>query len=209
MKYLDLISGVLVLGLAITGCGQGKKGIPGIDDFTVSILKQRLHVAFVATRIHWNVGATFPVPGLGDATLSIAPHLSSDGTVFQFQVGISTIVNKGEPLSFSGLPDGRPLPDVVGGQMPRWDAPTERITLSLYLSDDAFAVFIPLDLAGLTQTVSIFIEDEQGNRLGKAYAVPPPDTRNEGGIFLLLPFIVKPQNSPSREIGVRSHVELH
>jgi hypothetical protein len=191
-------------------CGNGKKGIPGIEDFTVSVLKGRLYVAFVATRLQWDAGVTLPIPGLGDATVSLAPHLSSDGTVFQFQVGIRSIINDGKPLPYSGLPDGRFIPDVAGGEMPRWDFQIKQVTLSLYLSDDAFGVFIPLDLTGLTNMVSIFIEDEKGNRLGKAYAIPPAISEasknmsgNGSGVLVLLPFVLKP--FPITDKGEISH----
>src|SRR3954463_2765752 len=116
--------------LALSGCGKGKTPVPGLDDFAVTVLKGRLYVTFLAETVSWDFGATFPIPGLKDAQVSIAPDLSSSGTLFQFSIGIASLLNHGEPLPFSSLPDGRPIPDIRGGELPRWDAKIKSLTLS-------------------------------------------------------------------------------
>ena len=65
---------VLALALATSSCGRGRK-IPGLDGFQAGVIQQRLYVSFVSTTLEWDVGATFPVPGLEDSQLSIAPDL--------------------------------------------------------------------------------------------------------------------------------------
>jgi hypothetical protein len=164
-----------------------------MQDFAVSVLKGRLYVTFLAETINWDFGATFPIPGLEDATVSIAPDLSSSGTLFQFSIDLASLVDHGQALPLSGLPDGRDLPDIVGGKLPRWDAKFKDLTLSLYLSKDAFGLFVPISFTykGLTLPVmiSVSINDEKGNLLGKAYAIPSNLSGTGSGLFVLLPYL--------------------
>src|SRR4051812_19245814 len=154
----------LLMALPIASCGQGKVDIPGIDRFTVNVLQKRLYVSFVATELRWDDGLTFPIPGLKDATISVSPDISSDGTVFQVAIPLASIINDRTGFPYSGFPDGRALPDVAGGELPRRDFRIKDVDLSLYLSDDAFGFFVPLKLGSggkfLTSLISVFIEDE-------------------------------------------------
>jgi hypothetical protein len=191
-----LIPVVAAASLTLSGCGKGQT-VPGMKDFAVTVLKGRLYVTFLAETINWDFGATFPIPGLSDATVGIAPDLSSSGTLFQFSIGIASLLNHGQALPLSGLPDGRAIPDIVGGELPRWDAhlsKTKDLTISLYLSNDAFAFFVPIGFtakSGLTLPVmiSVSIQDEKGNLLGKAYAIPSNLSGTGSGLFVLLPYL--------------------
>jgi hypothetical protein len=170
------------------------KKVPGLENFHVSVFKAKLRVAFVSTTLHLDGGGTFPVPGLGDAVFEVAPDFESDGTLFAFTVSLASLLNHGQALKWTGLPDGRPLPDVVGGKLPRGDLPIKSFKVSLYLSDDAFGVFVPLKFMSangslLTSMVSMEIVDERGNRLGKVYAIPSNVSGSGSGLFVLLPYI--------------------
>jgi hypothetical protein len=184
-----------LLALALSGCGKGKTPVPGLDDFAVTLLKGRLYVTFLAETVNWDFGATFPIPGLNDAQVSIAPDLNSAGTLFQFSIGLASLLNHGQPLPLSRLPDGRPIPDIKGGMLPRWDADIEKkLKLSLFLSNDAFAFFVPLDFISKTgvtlpDVISVPIQDEKGNLIGKAYAIPSNDSGTGSGLFVLLPYL--------------------
>jgi hypothetical protein len=182
---------ILTCALALSGCGKGKKGVPGLENFHAGVLQKNLYVSFVATTLQWDQGITVPIPGLDDATLSVAPDLQSSGTVFQFSIGLEALLGGGKPLPVSGLPDGRALPDVQGGALPRWDADVRGLKLSLYLSDDAFAIFVPLGIKP-PWLVSVRIEDERGNLLGKAYAIPSNVGGSGSGLFILLPYLGGP-----------------
>ncbi len=184
---------VLILSIAANGCGRGRK-IPGLDGFQAGVIQKRLYVSFVSTTLEWDVGGQFPIPGLDGATLGIAPDLNSGGTVFQFSVPIESLLNNGKPLPYSALPDGRPIPDITDGQLPRWDFTAKNLTMSFYLSDEAFGAFVPLTLKTrkgktLSSYISVSIEDERGNLIGKAYAIPPNVSGGGSGVFILLPYL--------------------
>lgn len=188
--------GVVLLG-SVAGCGQGQGSsttIPGIDNFTLQVLDQQLYVSFVATALNWNEGISTAIPGLNGATVSISPDLQSSGTVFQFAIGLDTILGnsngQGQP---AGLPDGSMIPDITTGVLPRWEVTINKYSFYLYLSDDAFGIYLPLPMINaqgeaLTGTVSLPINDDRGNLLGKVYAVPSA-TAGDSGVLLLLPYL--------------------
>ncbi|MBC7691859.1 MAG: hypothetical protein H7222_08815 [Methylotenera sp.] len=162
------------------------------------MISQNLFVSFVSTQLHWDAGITVPIPGLKNSTVSVAPDLNSSGTVFQLSVGLKTLLDDiSVHHELGGFPDGRALPDVATGMLPRWDTDIHGLKLSVYLSEDAFGLFVPLKLispkgAVLDLMVSVAITDEKGNLLGKAYAIPASSLSSSqptSGIFVLIPFI--------------------
>jgi hypothetical protein len=191
----SLAVAVTVLWLSTAGCGKGQNSVPGLEKFQAGVLQSRLYVSFVSTTLNWDQGITFPIPGLTDATVSVAPDLTTSGTVFQFSIGLAALLDHAQALPKSGLPDGRALPDIEGGQLPRWDAQVKNLKLSLYLSDDAFGLFVPLSFISkgvtLPVMISVQLKDERGNILGKVYAIPSDETQSssQSGLFVLLPYL--------------------
>ncbi|MEK6577863.1 MAG: hypothetical protein AABZ55_01435 [Bdellovibrionota bacterium] len=184
---------LLTSAFIFSSCGNGKK-VPGLEGFHTGVVQKRLYVSFISKTLQWDVGLTIPIPGLRDATVSVAPDLSSDGTVFQFSIGLEALLNHGQAFPLTGLPDGRPLPDIQGGVLPRWDVDIKKLRMSLYLSNDAFGIFVPLAFldqngVGLPVQISVDIEDERGNRLGRVYALPMNINRTGSGLFILLPYL--------------------
>ena len=192
--------GVIALSVALFlaspingGCGKGKK-VPGLENFRLSVIQQRLYVAFVSTTLSWDYGVTTAIPGLKDATVTVAPDLITGGTVFQFSIGLAALLNDGKPFPLSGLPDGRAIPDIEGGVLPRWDAEIEQLKLSVYLSNEVFGLFVPLKFMSkkgvtLPWLVSMKIRDERGNLLGKVYAIPQNVGGSGSGLLILLPYL--------------------
>lgn len=191
------LSITLIIGLVLsstTSCGSGKK-IPGVENFHAGVVDRKLYVSFVSTQLHLDLGPSLRIPGLGDSTIGVTPDLQSDGTVFQFQIELNALLDHaGQSHPLAGFPDGRALPDVRGGKLPRWDVELHGLNFSVYLSGDAFGLFVPIELRnkkGLTlpKMVSASIVDERGNRLGKAYAIPLNVGGSGSGLFILLPYL--------------------
>ena len=119
------IAGVCVaFSLGAASCGSGKSQIPGVPTFTVGVVNNNLIASFVASNLNIPVGASIPIPDLPGATASISPYLSTtggsavQGTLSSFDVNLTTLANSSATVE--GLPDGRPLPDITGGELPRW-----------------------------------------------------------------------------------------
>lgn len=201
---LGLMISLCFTGFTSSGCGSGRK-VPGLESFHADVMQSRLYVSFVSTTLKWDAGLTVPIPGLDDSTVSVAPDLNSAGTVFQFVIPLATLLNGGRALPLRGLPDGRGIPDIAGGMLPRWDFDVgssggSKFSASAYLSDDVFGLFIPLKFktkkgVGLPFLISVEIKDERGNLLGKAYAIPQNLSGEGSGLLILLPFLGGDQGS--------------
>ena len=200
MKKKSTLQNLAILGVlainatTLTSCGKGQTSVPGMNNFSTAVLNGSLYVSFVSTTLHLDAGATIQVPQLADATMSVSPDIATNGTVFQFSVGLAALVNQGKALPLEGLPDGQPLPDVTGGVLPRWDFTIAKLNISAYLSSDAFGLFIPLsflDLKGIPLLIQVSqnITDAKGNLLGRAYAIPSNVSGAESGLFILLPYL--------------------
>lgn len=192
-------AGVVIFGLTtLVGCGRGLRNVPGIEKFSAGVLNGYFLMTFKSTTLKTDFGGTFPLPGLKGSLLSIEPQLSTggkeDGTLIRFSQDLSVLTESLSPYPYSGLPDGRPLPGVSGGALPRWDIDIGKYTLSVYLSDEGFGLYFPLRFLGakgfeLLSVVSVPIEDDHGNLIGTVYAIPRYVSGSGSGLFILIPFI--------------------
>jgi hypothetical protein len=190
----------LVASFFLSSCNS--TSIPGVSNFNVGVqtegTDQHLFAGFQAANLNLTVGGSAPIPGLAAATVSITPALpvngKAGGTVFQFDVDLSNLGN-GITYADAGLPDGRPLPGIDGGILPRWEFTIDGVTIYLYLQNStAFGFFIPIDLEDtngftLPETLSIEIDDSRGNLIGEAYAIPTAGSGTSSGLLVLIPFI--------------------
>jgi hypothetical protein len=206
------------LTLGASSCGSGKNQIPGIPTFTVGVANNTLTASFVATDLKTSLGISTPIPDLTGATASIGPYLSTSssgseiqGTIFTFDVDLNTLA--ASTATEAGLPDGRPLPDVTSGELPRWSFQIGGETIYVYLADEAFAIFVPIQLESdgvtLGTTISASFTDDHGNVVGKMYAIPAVSSGNSSGLLVLVPFpgqsgVTTNLTSPVKSLGLSS-----
>lgn len=116
---------------------------------------------------------------------------SGSGTLFRFDVDLTQL--HGKNFTLAGLPDGRPLPDVNGGVLPRWTFSVQNVPINLYLANGAFALFVPVPLTAdgysLSTVLSQEFDDEHGNLVGKLYAIPTQDAGTISGVLVLVPYV--------------------
>lgn len=187
---------ILTQSVFLGGCGKGQKSIPGVESFHVGVVKTHLYASFVSTAVKLDEGLTAPIPGLSGATVTFGPDFASEGTLFQFSIPITSLINGGKPLPSRSLPDGRAIPNILGGTLPRWDVKLGSVSFNVYLSNEVFGLFVPINLSrkGITLpvTLSTSITDEKGNRIGKVYAMGTSNAQEQTGLLLLLPIVVNP-----------------
>jgi hypothetical protein len=178
----------------LAACGSGKNKIPGVENINVGVLNNQLIASFVSTAINLDAGAQIPIYGLQDSFISATPYLPTDGSPLEgtlFQVTVDLADLQGTNFTVAGLPDGRPIPDIEGGVLPRWSFPIKGETIYLYLADQAFALFVPLTLSAggvsLNTTITATVTDERGNTVGKIYAIPSVPNGSTSGLLVLLP----------------------
>ena len=207
IQALRILCVVSILTLCASSCNS--TSIPGIQSFNVAVQTEsnapHLYASFVATSLNWNAGIIVPIPGLANSTIGLSPSLATNGqpagTVFQLDIDLATL-GVGD-YALAGLPDGRGLPDVSGGQLPRWEFSIRQQPFYVYLSNSVFGIFIPLNLQGpdgatLPDTISMEIDDSKGNLVGEAYAIPTAGGGTSSGFLLLIPFTA---NALSQQIS--------
>lgn len=178
----------------LVSCAGSSNRIPGVEKASISVSAGQLFVSLIATSLDIDGGLSLPVPGLEGSVFTMAPNAAGPGAVIQFTVPLRSI-SRGDPgTAHSGLPDGRPLPGVTSGRLPRWDVQLGSVNLSLYMARDVFGVFLPLKLislkgAVLARNIVIPIRDSRGNVLGKVFAIPSYVSGQTSGIYLLLPYL--------------------
>jgi hypothetical protein len=194
LSQISRIAVAVITLCALAACGKGKNSIPGVENFNVGVLNQQLIASFVSTTLNIDAGGQIPIYGLQGAFISATPYLPTDGsplegTLFQVTVDLNDL--QGTNFALGGLPDGRPLPDIEGGELPRWSFPIKGETVYLYLADQAFGLFIPLPLSAggvtLGATITATVTDEKGNTVGKVYAIPSAKNGSTSGLLVLLP----------------------
>ncbi len=188
--------------LSFSSCDSSK--VPGLENFYAGVNQSNLFVSFLSTKLRWGGGLSGPIPGLEGAEFSAAPSVDSKkpGTLFQFSVPLKSLIQQDFFSDESGLPDGRPLPDIAGGILPRWDIEIGQYTLHLYISPEAFAVFFPIPLiskqgVSLPFQVSLPIKDDRGNLIGKSYAIPSNAKGEGSGVLILIPFVGSTASPPN------------
>ena len=195
-RFYFTLALLVSFSLAILGTSCGKNQVPGIKKFNAGIQEKRLFVSFLAIKLRWDYGGSIGIPGLPGSLVSVSPDMTTGGTLFEFSIDTTNLVadiTHGLPLK--GLPDGRALPDVASGVLPRWQVPIHAgLDLSVYLSEDALGIFVPIDLSSikgipLATMISFEIHDQAGNLLGKAYAIP--SNGGESGLLALVPYTLK------------------
>lgn len=191
---ISKIIGALLFGVLFSSCNNAN--IPGIATYDFSVKNNQLNADFVATTIQIQAGLTAPIPNLKGATVGMNPYLPTDGsntkgTIFSFNIDLTQLPDVN--YAVAGLPDGRALPDVSGGQLPRWNFEIQNVQIYVYLADGAFSIFVPIDLSSdgvaLPDMLSQEIDDERGNLVGKVYAIPQQGGSTQSGLLVLLPFI--------------------
>ncbi len=198
-KAAIFVSFLITAGLS--ACGKGSSGIPGVKDFHAGISDGRLNISLLTTALHWDVGGSVPIPQLDDATLSVQPDLMSTGVIFSLSAPIESILKNSPSFAMSALPDGRAIPGIESGQMHRTDVELGNgFNISLYINSEAFGFFAPLPIKQkglakyLKKPVMYWITDSKGNRIGKAYLMPPTSKDGSGmGLMVLLAGMVNQQ----------------
>jgi hypothetical protein len=194
ISLLSRIAVSLISLCLLAACGSGKNKIPGVENINVGVLNNQLIASFVSTAINLDAGAQIPIYGLQDSFVSATPYLPTDGSALEgtlFQVSVDLTDLQGTNFAEAGLPDGRPIPDIEGGELPRWAFQVKSETLYLYLADQAFGLFIPLPLTAggvtLNTTITATVTDDRGNTVGKVYAIPSVSNGSTSGLLVLLP----------------------
>jgi hypothetical protein len=190
-KALNVVMAVLALA-SLPACGKrnasGDSKIDGLGKFQFSMDRGNASLSVVFEDLSIDAGARIPLARPAGAFIELGPDFQSGGTLLVLSVPVSGLLQGGNGLPLFGLPDGRPLPGVRNGVLGAVSVQLPILGYSvLYMSEDAYGVFFPLNLPNLPVMISTRMRDERGNVLGVIYGIPKGSRGSVSGVLFLFP----------------------
>lgn len=187
LSALGLISLVVLVG-----CGskevEGDGSIDGISKYRFSVQEGRASLSVVFEKLTIDAGLRIPLARPEGAFVELGPDFESGGALFVISTPLTSLLANNGDLPLVGLPDGRPLPGVREGVLGAIavNLPVLGITY-LYMAEDVFGIFLPVELPNLPVMVTTRIRDEKGNLLGVLVGIPKNSSSQISGALFLFP----------------------
>lgn len=172
-----------------SGGATGDPGIQGVSKYDFRFSNGAIRLSVVFTELKVDAGATIPLAKPTGSTIEIGPDFNSGGTLFAVTVPVAGLAQLNPiGLPILGLPDGRPIPDVINGALTGNLVNLPLFGLSyLYMSKDVFGIFLPVTLPSINAIVRVKMRDEAGNILGVFYGIPKVGDKTFSGVLVLIP----------------------
>jgi hypothetical protein len=179
----------------LTGCGAGGSGknvkIDGVGGPNVSFIDNKFTLTATLANVDVDFGLRLPIPNMEQSYLEIGPDFQSNGLLISIGIDVrdlnKLVGDNVHLLDPTRLPGGRPLPGVVGGQMPGFAVEVPKLNhTAFYVRKDVFGVFIPVKLPW-KETIGTFrFYDDNGNRIGNISLVGADSEGKNSGFLLLI-----------------------
>jgi hypothetical protein len=184
MRYGAL---ALMTTLAVS-CGSQPEvpQIDGIKGPTFNVMDGKVLISVTFENMEVIGGARFPLPKMPNSFMELSPA-QLGGTFFQVALDITDIDGTDWTLvDPQALPGGRPLPGVVGGQLPTLAVQVPDLgNATFYVSKQVFGFFMPfkVDAQGAVVTFRLYMENKH---IGNISLVGNDQKGENGGLLLLM-----------------------
>ena len=174
----------------LASCGKTQAGgstdIKGVTKYDFRISSGRAVLSVVFSEINLDGGVRIPLARPKDGFIEMGPNFGG-GTLFVISTPLTSLLNN-QGLPYLPLPDGRAIPGVYNGALQGLAVQLPVLGLTyLYMGEDVFGLFIPLELGSLPVVVTLRIRDEFGNILGILSGIPKGNTGKVSGVLFLFP----------------------
>ena len=178
-----------LLFFIFTSClNQGETPkIPGVDGPMINIVDGKILLSVGLENIDLPAGATLPIPKLKSSTVTLAPRFEG-GSLIQVSFDLKDIENdEFRVVPSQTLPDGRPFPFLVGGELPALAMNIPRaFDTTFYASNKAFGFFIPIKIPAEFQVNIPFRLVVNGKNYGIISAIGNGPDGHGSGLCVLL-----------------------
>ncbi len=178
---------LLILTLALAGCGNQPEAptIPGVQGPFFNVMDGKVLISLTLEQVEILGGARIPLGELEQSYVELTPA-QFGGTMFQ--VGLSVEDIDGHDWSMAdphALPGGRPLPGVIGGELPTLAVHVPELAgTTFYVSDKVFGFFIPMHVDTPAIITSRLVME--GKVVGNISVVGHDATGENSGLLLLM-----------------------
>lgn len=185
LNYLFLFLSLFMLSSCLKQ-GETPK-IPGIDGPKLNIVDGKILLSVGLENVELPAGATLPIPKLEHSSVTLSPRFEG-GSLIQVAFDLRDVESdEFSVVPSQTLPDGRPFPFLVGGELPALAVNIPKVFDStFYASNKAFGFFVPVKFpAGVNFNVPIRLKIN-GKNFGIFSAIGNgPDGQGSGFILLL------------------------
>ncbi|MBY0515525.1 MAG: hypothetical protein K2P81_01360 [Bacteriovoracaceae bacterium] len=185
LRYAAL---ALMTTLAVSCGGQPQvPEIAGLKGPFFNVLDGKVLISMTFEQLLIDGGARIPLPKMQNSYVELSPA-QTGGTFFQVALDIADVDNTDWSLvDPHALPGGRPLPGVVGGQLPALAVQVPKLNnTTFYVSKQIFGFFVPfkVDTQGAIVTFRLYMQD--GTYIGNISLVGNDQNAQNGGLLLLM-----------------------
>jgi hypothetical protein len=119
--------------------------IPGIDGPKLNIVDGKILLSVGLENIDLPAGATLPIPKLDHSSVTVSPRFEG-GSLIQVAFDLRDVESdEFKVVPSQTLPDGRPFPFLVGGELPALAFNIQKaFDSTFYASNKAFGFFVPV-----------------------------------------------------------------
>lgn len=144
-KVKTYLFAVMIFALSSCFNQNEQPKIPGIDGPKLNVIDGKILLSVGFENLDLPAGATLPIPKLSHSTITLAPRLEG-GSLIQVAFDLQDVESdEFRVVPSQTLPDGRPFPFIVGGELPAlaFNIP-KAFESTFYMSNKAFGFFIPV-----------------------------------------------------------------
>lgn len=160
--------------------------IDGIKGPTFNVMDGKVLISVTFEQLEVIGGARFPLPKMTNSFMELSPA-QMGGTFFQVALDMQDLeLTDWNLVDPHALPGGRPLPGVVGGQLPSIAVQVPDLgDATFYVSKQVFGFFMPfkVDAQGAVVTFRLYMENKH---IGNISLVGNDQNGENGGLLLLM-----------------------
>lgn len=172
--------------LAVSCGGQPElPKIEGVAGPFFNVMDGRVLISMTLEQVEIIGGLTMPIGKLENSTVEVTPA-QEGGTLFQVAVDLKDIeLTDWGQVDPTQLPGGRPLPGIVGGQLPAIAVTVPQLAdTTVYASQKVFGFFLPFKLK--VQAIATFRIVINGKNMGNLSLVGQDSNGENSGVLVLM-----------------------
>jgi hypothetical protein len=181
---------ITLIGLTLpTSCLKQEKvpKIPGLDGPKFNVMEGKIILTMGLENINLPAGVSMQIPKMENSNFTIAPRLGG-GTLIQIYFDPNDMQSDHfNIVPRQTLPDGRPFPFLMGGELPALAVQIPKLYNStFYLSKKVFGVFVPLKIPKAFVTDIHYRIVINKKSIGVVSLIHPDEFGEGSGVILLL-----------------------
>lgn len=190
MRSFPSVLRALALGVTTAfavSCGSQPElpKIEGVKGPFFNVMDGRVLISMTLEQVEIIGGLVVPMGKLPNSTVEVTPA-QEGGTLFQVAVDLKDIeMTDWNTVDPTQLPGGRPLPGIVGGQLPAFAVTVPQLAdATVYASQKVFGFFLPFQLK--VQAIATFRIVINGKNMGNLSLVGQDSAGDNSGLLVLM-----------------------